>query len=416
MKLPGSAEQRLVMLIGLLQFTSSMVFSMVTALAPMFSRDLGIPSQQIGTIAGSYMLSSAMSGFLGTFYLDRFDRRRALAVSFSGMVVGVLLSGFAPDFHLLVASRIMTGVFAGPSSALAIAIVIDNVPLERRGRALATATTFQALAQIVGVPAGLAVAESFDTWRAPFIGMGIFAAFLAVMVITNLKPQRAHLTAGRFVTRERLRLMGRLLMRPVSLVAFGLMLTGIVPLVALTTIMAQFVVMNLGYPQQNLKVLFLVGGLANFVMSYFIGRMVDRFGAGIVAVGSTVLLSFAILAGYLGYNPGLPLEAVFSLFFVTSSARLVVSQTTTLRIPRPEERAGFQSLMQAIQAASMGLSALAIPVLVGSTPDGRYTGIAPFAYGVIVITWIFPVLIYVLHGLLTRRDREVAADQAAAAA
>ena len=29
---------------------------------------------------GVYMLSSSLSGFLGTLYLDRFDRRRGLAV------------------------------------------------------------------------------------------------------------------------------------------------------------------------------------------------------------------------------------------------------------------------------------------------------------------------------------------------
>ncbi len=68
------------MMVGSISFVSSLIFSLVGSLAPSFQKDLGIPAQAIGTIMGVYMLSSATSGFLGTLYLDRFDRRKALAV------------------------------------------------------------------------------------------------------------------------------------------------------------------------------------------------------------------------------------------------------------------------------------------------------------------------------------------------
>jgi Kef-type K+ transport system membrane component KefB len=115
---------------------------------------------------------------------------------------------------------------------------------------------------------------------------------------------------------------------------------------------------------------------------------------------------------YLGMNPGLPWIVVFALFFVTSSSRLIVSQTTNTRIPRPNERAGFQSLSSAIQAGTMGLSALSTRYVLGSTPEGKLTGIAPFALGVIVVGWIYPFLVYRLNALLARRDLEEAAMEA----
>ena len=117
--------------------------------------------------------------------------------------------------------------------------------------------------------------------------------------------------------------------------------------------------------------------------------------------------------GYMGFNPGLPLVVVFALFFITSSARLIVTQTTSMRIPKPEERAGFQSLSSSIQALVMGLSALSTRYLLGSTPDGKLTGIVPFATGVIAVGWIYPFLVYQLDGMLGRRDR---ASQAAVTA
>ena len=51
------------------------------------------------------------------------------------------------------------------------------------------------------------------------------------------------------------------------------------------------------------------------------------------------------------------------------------------------------------------MSALAIPKLLGSTPDGKLTGTDAFSWGVILVAWIFPPLVYLLDTLLTRRDR-----------
>ncbi|MDB5396112.1 MAG: Arabinose efflux permease [Rhodospirillales bacterium] len=439
MTLFGSPERRLVILCGLVAFLSGIVFSMVGALAPMFSRDLAIPAQSIGSIMGSYMLASAISGFVGTLYLDRFDRRKALAVALVGVVIGLLMTGLAPNLPLLIAARVLSGIFAGPSNALSIAIIVDNVPGKRRGSALGTVAAFGALAQIIGLPAGLIVAQTFGSWRDPFFASALVGAALTVLVIANLPAQRAHLEgASSFAIVERLRGMGRLFARFDCVVAFGLQMTGIVPLVAITTIMSIFLVNNLGYPQGALIMLYVIGGGANVIIARYIGRAIDNFGPGTVSLGSAAALSLAVATGYLGLGYGLilaveaaihnalqgrlaplwaklqafgfypellPVVAVFALFFITSSGRLVVGQTITMRIPRPEERAGFQSLSSAIQSLTMALSALAIPKLLGSTAEGKLTGLEFFCYGVLVVTWIFPPLVYLLDMLLNRRDR-----------
>jgi predicted MFS family arabinose efflux permease len=403
LSLLGSPERRLTILVGSISFVTSIVYSIVGALAPMFFKDLAIPSQDIGTIAGVYSLAGAFSGFLGSLFLDRFDRRTGLAISISGVVVGVLLTALAPNREFLIAARILSGMFSGPSSAFSIAIIIDNVPVERRGTALGSITSFQALGQILGLPAGLVLANMLNSWRFPFFAIAGIGAVLAAWVILNLAPQRAHLEGRKsFAIDQRLRLMGELLTRRNCLVAWGIQLTGIVPLVAITTIMSVFLVNNLGYPNDQLPTLYIIGGGSNLVFSWIIGRAIDRFGATIVSVASSILLTAAIVFGYMGVNPGIPLLVIFPVFFFTSSARLVVGQTVTMRIPRNDERAGFQSLGQSIQAFAMAASAMAIPYLLGSTPDGKLTGINPFASGVIVVTWIFPFLVAKLVQMLDR--------------
>jgi predicted MFS family arabinose efflux permease len=436
-KSSGASEGLLVNLCGLVALLSGIVFSMVGALAPMFSRDLHIPTQSIGTIMGSYMLASATSGFLGTLYLDRFDRRKALGVGLVGVVAGLALTALAPNLPLLIAARIVSGVFAGPSNAVSIAIVVDNIPAERRGAALGTVAAFGAVAQIIGIPAGLFIAQAFGSWRDPFFAAAIFAAVLAVLVVVNLPAQRGHLIGGAsFTIGNRLALMGRFFTRSDSLIAFVLQITGIVPLVAITTIMSVYLVNNLGYPQGGLIMLYIVGGFANMGVARMMGRGIDRFGAGAMSIVASIVLSLAIGISYLRFGWGavlgledairgmlpadtglwakvhsflypelLPVMLVFALFFITSAGRLVVGQTITMRIPKPEERAGFQSLSSAIQSFTMAMSALAIPKLLGSTPDGRLTGTDAFSWGVILVAWIFPPLVYLLDSLLTRRDR-----------
>jgi predicted MFS family arabinose efflux permease len=441
------SERLLVNLCGLVALLSGIVFSMVGALAPMFSRDLHIPTQSIGTIMGSYMLASATSGFLGTLYLDRFDRRKALGIGLVGVVAGLALTAMAPNLPLLIAARIVSGIFAGPSNAVSIAIVVDNVPAERRGAALGTVAAFGAVAQIIGIPAGLIVAQLFGSWRDPFYAAAIFAVVLAVLVVANLPAQRGHLVgAGSFSIKSRLQLMGRFFSRADSLIAFTIQLTGIVPLVAITTIMSVFLVNNLGYPQGGLIMLYIVGGFANMGVARMMGKGIDRYGAGAMSIVASIVLSLAIVVSYLGVGWGavvaldnairgalpsapefwaaihrvwfypelLAVMLVFALFFISSATRLVVGQTISMRIPKPEERAGFQSLNSAIQSFTMAMSALAIPKLLGSTPDGELTGTTAFSWGVILFAWLFPPLVYVLDSILDRRASNAAVAAAIA--
>ena len=298
------------------------------------------------------------------------------------------------------------------------------------------------MAQIIGLPAGLAIAQTFGSWRDPFFASALVAVALTVLVIANLPAQRGHLLgAASFAIGDRLRGMGRLFLRTDCLISFALMMTGIVPLVAITTIMSIFLVNNLSYPQGALIMLYVIGGGANVMISRYIGRGIDRFGPGSVSVAAAAALTLAVAVGYLGFGYGLilaaeaaihrsfdgwsgwgfypellPIVAVFALFFITSSGRLVVGQTITMRIPKPEERAGFQSLSSSIQSFTMALSAMAIPVMLGSTADGKLTGVDPFCYGVILVTWIFPPLVYLLDALLNRRDRAVSTAAIAATA
>jgi predicted MFS family arabinose efflux permease len=145
--------------------------------------------------------------------------------------------------------------------------------------------------------------------------------------------------------------------------------------------------LNLGYPREHLGALYLVGGGISFFTMRIAGRLVDRHGsARLMTVG---VLAFAFVVGCIGIlqTTVLPVVPLFAVFMVFQSARNVSQQTLTSRVPRADERAGFQSLQSAVQHAGSALGAVTSSALLTEV-GGRLEGmprVAGLAIGVAVV-------------------------------
>jgi len=95
---PPISERKLVVLIGAGQLINTLDFTMVLPLGPDFAQALDIPVSKLGMLGGSYTAAAAVTGIAGAFFLDRFDRRRALAVALTGLVVATATCGLATGF------------------------------------------------------------------------------------------------------------------------------------------------------------------------------------------------------------------------------------------------------------------------------------------------------------------------------
>src|SRR5687768_14271775 len=136
MKQPS--ERLIVLLIASFQLVNILDFMIVMPLGPQFSVELGIPEHYLGVVAGIYTLAGAIAGIAGSFFLDRFDRRKALAVSMFGLFCATALGGFSFNLESLLAARVMAGIFGGPATSLSLSVIADVIPVARRGRAMAT--------------------------------------------------------------------------------------------------------------------------------------------------------------------------------------------------------------------------------------------------------------------------------------
>src|SRR4029450_1781900 len=84
------SEGWIVFLVGAVQFINIWDFVMVMPLGPDFARALGIPLSRLGLLGGACPAAAALPGMAGSTFLDRFDRRPALAVAMTGLVLGTL--------------------------------------------------------------------------------------------------------------------------------------------------------------------------------------------------------------------------------------------------------------------------------------------------------------------------------------
>lgn len=179
---PVVQERRIVLLVGAIQFVNVLDFMMVMPLGPDFAAALNIDTSHIGLVGGAYTASAAVTGLLGSLFLDRYDRRTALALAILGLVIATAAGGFATGIGTLIAARILAGAFGGPATSLSLAIIADTVPPMRRGKALGSVMAAFSVASVLGVPAGRYPREQLGLLYL----VGGIASFVAMRAVGNL--------------------------------------------------------------------------------------------------------------------------------------------------------------------------------------------------------------------------------------
>ena len=396
------AELKAVILVCAVQFINMLDSMIVLPLGPEFSRALGIPPSQIGLIGGAFVLAACVSGLIGSLILDRFDRRRALAVCMVGLFTGTALSALSVDLGGLLASRVVAGLFGGPAGALAMAILADSVAVERRGRATGLAASSFALASVLGVPIGLQLAV-WGGWQAPFLAVAALGLLIAASVFALLPPQRYHLgsepTGVARAIRELLAIAAR---RDCQVAAIVMALSLGAPV--LIPNLATYMTFNLDYPREDLGILWMAGGIGGLLGGNAFGRLSDRYGPEVVLWSGSVAAAAVIWLMFIYYAPGWPLIPVFGLFVCLNVGRNAVMAAVISRIPPTSERGRFNSLMLVASSGGMAAGAFLSSGVLSETPTGSLAHMDVLAFIAILVTFITPVLVSFLYRRILGRE------------
>jgi predicted MFS family arabinose efflux permease len=404
-------ERTILLLVSAVQFVNVLDFVMVVPLGPDFAAALGIPMSSLGLVTGSYTLAAAAAGAAGAGFLDRFDRRSALAVAMAGLVAATAAAGLATGLWTLLAARVAAGLFGGPATSLAFAIVADTVSPERRGRAMGVVMGAFSVATVVGVPAGLWMAQA-GGWRTPFLavaGMGVVVAAGALLL---MPPMRGHLVHARDAVAR-----GYAFLRdPAALLSLSATATSMAATFSVVPNLAAFLQFNAGLPRDRLGFLYMAGGALSFAVLRVVGRAIDRFGAPRMAAAGTVVLLLNLALDFAPAAPLLPAWAIFILFILANSIRNPSLSTLASRVPRASERARFQSTQSAVQHLASAGGALLSSVLLSTGEGGALSGmwrVAAFS-GAMAIA--LPLLLAAVQPRVLRRESAERTEKAREAA
>jgi len=154
-----------------------------------------------------YALAQPFLGPIG----DRFGKPRCIQVCVAGLAVMLLLGAFAPDFRLLMATRIGAGIFAGGLIPLVLAGLGDSYDMSERqvmiGRMLFAIISGQMLGSVVS-----GFANDAFGWHSALVigaGVGAVAAAVAWLAMPAGASAAASRDSGSFAT-----LYGRVLVNP----------------------------------------------------------------------------------------------------------------------------------------------------------------------------------------------------------
>jgi predicted MFS family arabinose efflux permease len=364
------SERVLLHTLAAMQFTNIVDFMIVMPLGPQLMRLFEIGPGEFASIVSSYTITAGLSGIAGAFFLDRFDRKKALFWIYCGFIFGTFSCAFAPSYFTLLIARSVTGAFGGVIGSLVMSIVGDAIPAQRRGHAMGVVMTSFSLASVLGVPFALYLATLWG-WHAPFIFLGALGILVLTVGMKVLPSLSSHIQRGS--ARENIfAILPEIARNPNQLWALCL---GAMLMLGHFTVVVFFspaMSANVGFSDQELTYIYFFGGLATYFSSPWIGRAADRFGALQVFTVAVVLSAIpTFIVTNMGRTHIAPALLVSTAFFILGTARMVPMTTMVTGTVEPRRRGGFMSLYNSLQHLFIGISTTVAGMIVTTAPDGR---------------------------------------------
>jgi predicted MFS family arabinose efflux permease len=364
------SEWVLLLVLAAVQFTHSMDFMILMPLGPQCREQLGISPAEFALVVAAYGFSAAVGGLLAASFIDRFDRKTALLLLYTGFTIGTLLCAVAPGYWSLMLARSLAGLFGGVVAAFLLVIIGDVFPDLRRGRATGIVMTAFSIASIAGLPVGIMLGNRFGVGM-PFGVLGLLAIAISLVAYRVLPNLRSHLNHPRDSTVE----TWAVLVRPAHLRAYAFMISLVMGTFTIAPHFSDFLVHNLGRGKNEVAYVYLCGGLLTFVTLPWIGRCADRFGKGIVfRIMALCTLVIVVVLSNLSTVPLLPLLLVTTLYWIFTSGRWVPAMALVTGSALPRYRGSFMSINASVQQAACGLASVVAGAVVKEGVDGRLTG------------------------------------------
>ncbi len=361
-------ERLVVIVLATVQFATIVDFMIVMPLGPQLMRTLDIGPAKFGMIVSSYTFAAGAAGLVASAIADRYGRRFTFLTLYSGFLIGTFCCALAPNYLWLVIARIVTGAFGGILGGIAMAIIGDVFPEERRGRATGSLMSGFALASVAGVPLGLVLGTRYG-WQVPFIVLAIGGIPTLLMAHWTLPALRGPSTLAHV---HPLRSLQETFTHANHLRAFALIITLMLGSFTVFPYLSPYLVGNVGFTESQLPYVYVVGGLFTLFASPLVGRWADRWGK--LRVYRLVAPLSALLILIITHLPPVPIFVAVLAFgglMVCNVGRMIPAMAIITSSVEPARRGSFLSANSSVQHAAGGLGAYLGGLIVNQSPTGK---------------------------------------------
>lgn len=399
-------QSALVALLALVQFTIILDFTIMSPLGAIIMPSLRITAAQFGVAVSAYAFSAGISGIFAAGFADRFDRKRLLLFFYVGFTLGTVLCAVAPNYHVLMAGRIVSGLFGGVMGSVVLAIVTDLFALHLRGRVMGFVQTAFAASQVLGIPAGLFLSNHWS-WHVSFGALVALSIATMIAVMLLMRPVNAHLALKQ--DRNAFAHLIATVSQPHYTLAFmvtTLLATGGYMLMPFGS---AYTVNNLGIDIVHLPTIYLVSGLFSIAIGPLVGRASDSFGKfPTFAFGTALSIIMVLIYTHLGHVSLTTAIAVNVLMFVGIFSRMIPSQALISAIPEPRQRGSFSAVSASLQQLSGGLGSVLAAAIIAQNADGSLRHFDWLGYIVAATAVVSLTLMYfVQKSVAARAGRQV---------
>ena len=404
--IPFTGYQKFVIFIlAVTLFSVVLDFMVMSPLGDMLMKSMNLTTSQFGIAVSAYAFSAGISGLLTAGFADKFDRKKLLLFFYTGFILGTVFCGVANTYPLLIAARIITGIFGGVIGSIAMAIVTDIFDIHHRGRVMGFIQMGFGGSQVLGIPISLYISNVWG-WHAPFLMVAALAAIVALLILTKLEPVTKHLALQsnknalthllHTVAKKDYRI-GFMATCLLSIGGFMMMPFG-----------SAFAINNLHLTPQQLPSLFMVSGVSSLIIMPLVGKLADKIDKfKLFAMASAWMIVVVILYTHLSTTP-LWMVMIFNVcMMIGIMSRMIPSGALTTGIPEMQDRGAFMSINSSLQQIAGGIAAAIGGMIVvqkdKTSPLEHYTTLG---YVVCCVTVVAVFFLYRVDKMVKRRLHE----------
>ncbi len=322
-----------------------------------------------------------------------------------GFIVGTFLCSLANTYALLIAARIITGLFGGVIGSISMAIITDLFDIHHRGRVMGFIQMGFGASQVLGIPISLYIANVWG-WQSPFIMVAAIASVVAVLIIFKLQPVSKHLEIQQsrnalshlfHTVAKRNYRIGFIATAILSIGGFMMMPFG-----------SAFAINNLHITQGQLPKLFMVSGISSLIIMPLIGKLrdkIDKF--TIFTFASVWMMIMVCIYTNLSETPFWEVIILNIIMMMGIMSRMIPASALVTGIPEMQDRGAFMSINSSLQQIAGGIAAAVAGMIVvqkdKASPLQHYNTLG---YVIVGISIIGILLMYRVSSMIKKKLKE----------